>query len=91
MRVAFKSSFDRAYKKLPAQDQEAVDDAIAALQGFVGKSAAPPHGIGMKRLSSEFWEARVGLRLRVLLGIVNDTIAFYFVGDHDAVRRFLQN
>ncbi len=91
MRYAFKNSFDRAFKKLSHADQLLVDSSLSNLMGFFDRKMTQPIGLGLKRIGKNYWEIRAGLRIRVLFEMEEDRVTFYFVGNHDQIRRFVRS
>lgn len=47
-------------------------------------------GIGLKRLRGNFWEARKGLKTRILFRWDGQLVEFVLAGNHDDVRKFLK-
>ncbi len=82
-------SFERAYKKLPAQEQSGVNDALARLEDNFGR----PHqhaGICVRSIG-KFFECRAGLRLRILFVARGGDLILVTVGSHDKIRAFVKN
>jgi len=79
--------FRTAWKSLDARPRESVIDVILALPALV----AHPHqhtGFGFRRLhGSQYWEARLDLKWRLILKIGHDDIILFDVMNHDQVRR----
>ena len=79
--------FRATWRTLPPKLKEAVIDVILALPSLL----AQPHrhsGFGLRRLhGSEFWEARLDLRWRLILRIGANDIVLFDVMNHDQVRR----
>ena len=89
MRYGTKSSFDRAYKKLSSDEQDAVENAVMKLCDLSeGHISAPPKGLGLKPMGRGYFEIRVGIQVRVIFRRENG-VMLYFVGDHNAVARFV--
>jgi mRNA-degrading endonuclease RelE of RelBE toxin-antitoxin system len=89
MNVLARSSFDRAFRKLSAQQQEQVRAATRLLSSSFGK----PHihtGLGLRRFG-RFFEFRAGLDLRVLFNIDEGDAVLLTVGNHDEIRRFVKD
>ena len=91
MKYEFKTSFKRSLKKLPSSQQLSINEAIETLQDFLDKKISLPGGLGLKHYGSDYWEIRADLSLRVLFEMDHDRVVFYFVGDHDDVRHFVQH
>lgn len=79
--------FRRTWRNLPPKLREAVIDVILALPSLLAR----PHrhsGFGFRRLhGSDFWEARLDLRWRLILQINPEDIVLFDVMNHDQVRR----
>jgi hypothetical protein len=89
MVVEYMASYDRAFRRLPASAQGHAIKAIDRLLDYFS-TGQRPHGLGLKRLRRDYWEVRIGLRLRILFELGRDRITFIFVGDHDALRDWLR-
>lgn len=91
MKITLTERFQAGVKTLAAVERAAVMDAILGLP----RAFAAPHehsGIGLRKLHrSGIWEVRVGLGLRIVLGIEDDTAKLLLVGTHDEVRGFLKS
>jgi len=75
---------------MPAADRKAIGEQIAAAQRCIGQ----PHshrGIGLRKLRDDYYEIRLGLKLRLLFENTPDALIFEFVGDHDDVKNFLKS
>jgi len=48
-------------------------------------------GIGLKRLKSDYWEIRKGLKARILFRWEGDLVEFILTGDHNDIHRYLKN
>ena len=81
------SRFPRTWKKLSKAHQERVIEIILALPELL----KDPHrhtGFGFRRLhSTNFYEARLDLRWRLILRIDRAEIILFDVFNHDQVRR----
>jgi hypothetical protein len=47
-------------------------------------------GLGIKHLRGTLWEARSGIKIRVLYDLSADQLTFILVGSHDDVKNFLK-
>ncbi len=90
MRIALTAAFVRAVEKLPQSERDAVADVVRALpQAF--QSAHTHAGIGLRKIHpSGIWEARIGLGLRIAIGVRGDTATLARIGTHDEIRRYLR-
>ncbi len=50
---------------------------------------AKAQGLGVKRMRGDIWEARAGLRIRILYLLSEDELKFLLAGTHEDVKRFL--
>lgn len=90
MRVFFASAFLRSLKKLDPQTRESVKDAVGKVLDLYG-AGTKPGGLGIKHLRGELWEARAGLRLRVVYVLGQGAVRFVLAGSHDDVKDFLKD
>jgi hypothetical protein len=91
MKVRYLSSFIRQFGSMPAQDRRKVTCVVSDLLGFIEKRVRPPTGLGIKKLRKNLWEARAGIRTRVLFTLEPGLITFAFAGSHDEIRRYLKS
>ena len=91
MRFEFKPSFERSIKSLPPTEKSDVKKAASQLIDVLSKDGQLHHGLGLKRLSGDFWEVRKGLKVRILLRWVGDLVEFILAGNHNDIKRFLKN
>jgi mRNA-degrading endonuclease RelE of RelBE toxin-antitoxin system len=79
--------FRSTWRTLDPKLRERVIDVVLALPDLW----AHPHrhsGFGFRRLhGSDYWEARLGLRWRLILRIRADEVVLFDVMNHDQVRR----
>lgn len=79
-----------ALRQLATVERREIGGAIAATQAAFGS----PHthsGTGVRKLKGRWYEMRVGLARRLIFRECDDCLSFEFMGDHDAVRRFLKS
>ena len=53
-----------------------------------------PHvhsGLSIRPIRDRIFECRAGLDLRLLFRVSSEALDFFFVGDHDAVRRLIRS
>lgn len=90
MRIALLEAAQRDARALSQEQRAALFDVLLALPTVVGE----PHrhaGTGLRKLhSSGIWEARVGLGLRLVFTLKDDTATLLRIGTHDEVRRYLR-
>ena len=91
MRFEFKPSFERSIKSLSSSEKTDVKEAASQLIDVLSKDRQIHQGLGLKRLQGDFWEARKGIKVRILFRWTGDLIEFVLAGNHDDVKRFLKN
>ena len=82
--------FQKALDKLDLQERKRIEASIA----LVAKAWGDPHrhsGISIRNLRPGIYEARCGLRLRLLFLHDQDELVFFLFGDHDAVQAWIRN
>lgn len=89
MTINYLTSYDRSFKKLERHLQE---ESICAIDSFLDfiKTRRKPEGLGLKKVYKNYWEIRLDIRNRIIFELKDDIINFAFVGDHNAVKRFLK-
>ncbi|MBI2385867.1 MAG: hypothetical protein HYV14_07625 [Elusimicrobia bacterium] len=88
MRVSFAPAYLKQLKKLDPQVKEDAKEATGKVMDFYEFGNKPP-GLGVKRLRGDIWEARAGLKIRILYSLSGDELRFILAGTHDDVRKFL--
>ena len=88
MFFSFTPAFSRQVEKLDPQVKWAAQETIASVVRFYKFREKTP-GLGIKRLRREVWEARSGLRIRILYRLEGDSVCFVVAGTHGDVKRFL--
>ncbi len=81
--------FHAALKHLSDADIGRVEAALQIIPDCFGR----PHahgGISIRRLRKNVFECRAGLKVRLLFRENAGALEFFFVGNHDAVRRIVQ-
>jgi mRNA-degrading endonuclease RelE of RelBE toxin-antitoxin system len=91
MRFEFKPSFDRSIKQLPQRDKEGIKTAAIQLVDILSHDRYIYKGIGLKRLRGNFWEARKGIKVRILFRWEGALVEFVLAGNHDDIKKFLKN
>ena len=89
MRYERKPSFDKTIKKLSSDRKEKVKEAIQALVVFF-ETGQKTEGLGLKKLSNDFWEIRTDLKDRILFRFKGDLVKFVIVGTHNEIKRYLK-
>jgi mRNA-degrading endonuclease RelE of RelBE toxin-antitoxin system len=80
----------REIRRRSSGDRRMVGRRIAEIQRSIGW----PHlhkGAGLRKLRDDYFEARVGLKERLVFENTQEAIVFEVIGDHDEVKRFLRN
>ena len=90
MKYEFKPSFDRSVKAFHDREKEEIKALAIQLIEVLSRDREIHKGIGLKRLRGNFWEARKGLKTRILFRWDGELVAFVLAGNHDDVRRFLK-
>ena len=90
MKFEFKPSFDRSVKAFHDYEKTEIKDLAIQLVDVLSHDKEIHKGIGLKRLRGNFWEARKGLKTRILFRWDGELVEFVLAGNHDDVRRFLK-
>lgn len=95
MILKYKARFEKAFRRLAADDQRRVVEAVDEIDRFFATRQAP-EGLGLKKLFSQeslgaVFEARATRALRILFAVQQDVVTFLMVGNHDDVRRFIRS
>jgi mRNA-degrading endonuclease YafQ of YafQ-DinJ toxin-antitoxin module len=90
MKIALTERFQADVRALANEERGAVFEAMLSLPRALGA----PHlhaGLGLRKIHrTGIWEARVGLKLRLVFTFADDTLALVRAADHDEVRRYLR-
>ena len=79
----------KAVRRRTSAERRTIGRRIAEVQRIVGW----PHlhkGAGLRKLRDEYFEARMGLKERLLFENTPEAMVFEFIGNHDEVKRFLK-
>ena len=90
MKFEFKPSFDRSVKVFHDTEKEEIKALAISLIEMLSRDREIHKGIGLKRLRGNFWEARKGLKTRILFRWDGGLVEFVLAGNHDDVKRFLR-
>ncbi len=77
-------------RRKPSASRRAIGKRIAEIQRVIGW----PHlhkSPGLRKLRDEYFEARLGLKERLLIENTPEVLVFEFIGNHDALKRFLKS
>lgn len=88
MRVSFAPAFLKQLGKLDPQVKESAKEAAGKIIDFYERRIKAP-GLGVKRLRGDIWEARAGIKIRILYLLSGEDLRFVLAGTHDEVRKFL--
>lgn len=91
MRFEFKPSFDRSVKNSRGKEKQEIKEVARQAIDILSQDRLIYKGIGLKRLKGDFWEARKGLKARILFRWQGDLIEFILAGDHNDIKRYLRN
>lgn len=90
MNITFTASFQRDFQRLRAQEQEQVYKVLSRLSEVIGR----PHAhvsLGIRKIHpSGIFEARMGLDLRIVFGLLKNEIVLHRLGDHSTIRHYLR-
>ena len=82
--------FHAALKNMSDTDIARIEETLQIIPDCFGK----PHvhgGISIRRMRKNIFECRAGLRMRLLFRKNAGTLEFFFVGNHDSVRRVIHD
>ncbi len=86
--IYYSPSFLRIIKKLDPSIKSAIKETVLKVIDFYS-TGSKTEGLGIKHLRNEVWEARSGLKIRVLYTLTKDRLTFVLAGSHDEVQRYL--
>ncbi len=89
MRIEFKPAFARSLRHFYPLEQKRVKETLEKVIDFY-TTGEKTSGLGLTHLRGDFWEARSGLKTRILYRWQIDFIEFILAGNHDDVKRFLK-
>ena len=89
MEIEYAPSFLRVYKKLDSPIKEGVKETANRIIDYY-TTGHKTLGLGIRDLTKDIWEARSGLKIRVIFWLGSNRIKFLLAGTHDDVRRFLR-
>jgi hypothetical protein len=87
--VLLSPRFHGSLKRLSDADFARVEAALQVVADCFGHPHAHS-GISIRRLRNNIFECRAGLKLRLLFQHHGNTLEFFFAGNHDDVRRLIQ-
>ena len=89
MKFEFKPSFDRSVKRLHDVEREEIKNVAIQFIDMLSQDRAIYKGIGLKHLQQNYWEIRRGLKTRILFKREGGLVEFILAGNHDDIKRFL--
>jgi mRNA-degrading endonuclease YafQ of YafQ-DinJ toxin-antitoxin module len=92
MHIEFKKSFYKCFVKYDRQTQQKIYNTIESLIDTVEKRKISK-GLGIKLLipKLKIYEARCGLKIRIIFKLEKDLLEFALVGSHTDIKRFLKS
>lgn len=91
MRFEFKPSFDRSVKSLHGKEKDEVKQIAIETIDILSRDRILHKGVGLKRLKSDYWEIRRGLKARILFRWEGGLVEFILAGGHNDIKRYLRN
>lgn len=88
--ILLSTRFRTALKNLNDADFARVEAALNVIPDCFGRPHAHS-GISIRRLSKNIFECRAGLSLRLFFRQNGEALEFFFAGNHDEVRRIIQD
>lgn len=88
--VRLSARFRASLKDLSDEQFQLAEKALREIPGAFGT----PHvhsGISIRRLHEDIFECRAGADLRLLFRASKGSLDFFFVGNHDAVKRLIRS
>lgn len=89
MQVYFAPSFLRVFKKLDPNIKEKVKTTADKIIDYYEAGQKTP-GLGIKHLRGALWEARAGIKIRLLYKLSGDELTFILTGFHNDVKNYLR-
>ena len=89
-RVAAEKSVSRALAALAPDEQTEVLSVLRHLPAAFGQPHAHA-GLGLRQLRRGIFEARIGLKVRVIFERDGDLLVIKTLGDHAAIQRYLRD
>jgi mRNA-degrading endonuclease RelE of RelBE toxin-antitoxin system len=87
--VRIEAALLKEIRRMPVRERRKIGRRITEIQRAIGW----PHlhkGAGLRKLRDEYFEARIGLKERLLFENTPEALVFEFMGNHDEVKRFLK-
>lgn len=90
MQVYYTPAFLRLLKKLDPHMRTGVKAAVSKVIDLY-ETGQKSVGLGINRLRGDLWEARSGLKIRVVYSLSEDELRFLLAGSHDDLKNFLNH
>ena len=88
--VLLSPSFNAAIRRLSDADFDRFEATLQAIPDCFGHPHAHS-GISIRRLRKNIFECRAGLKVRLLFRQNGEALEFFFAGNHDDIRRVIQD
>jgi hypothetical protein len=82
---AFVKKFDSFSAKEQASILATIEDTLTFF-----RRREVPHGLRIKKLSTNIYEARINIHLRIAFFADKDVLKFFCLGNHDDIKRMLK-
>lgn len=89
MQIEYAPAFLRIIKKLDPYIKEGVKDTVTDIIDYY-ENGQKTLGLGVRHLKANIWEARCGLKVRVLYKLEKNSLKFILAGSHDDIKNFLK-
>ncbi len=87
--VRIEAALLKEIRRRSPRERRKIGGRIVEIQRVAGW----PHlhkGAGLRKLRAEYFEARIGLKERLVFENTPEALVFEFMGNHDEVKRFLK-
>jgi hypothetical protein len=88
--IVLSARFQAALESLSGADFARIESALQAIPDCFGHPHAHS-GISIRRLRKNIFECRAGLKVRLLFRHNAGALEFFFAGNHNEVRRIIQD
>lgn len=89
MQYQITSSFEKTLSTLDDKRKQRVKDAVKKTVVFF-ETGYKPKGLGIKKLRSNYWEIRAGMKDRIIFKLSDDLVQWIIVGNHEEIKRYLK-
>ena len=91
MKITFTASFQRDFQKLRTRERELVYKVLSGLPHEIGRFHSHSSRSIRKIHPDGIFEARIGLGIRIVFGVLKQEILLHRLGNHDTIRHYLKN